>query len=67
MQFIIDSQGVKRFIIGSFTMCASRHDLERLKEQITNALHNDNFVHGWIEIHEPLIGTPNTAPKKWDE
>lgn len=67
MKFVITQGNVKRELCGSFSLCASRYDLERLKSQIEIALLADEkFTYGGIEIHEPLPrGVVNEPPQPW--
>lgn len=64
MEIIIDHNGIKRKIAGEFSLCGSARDLQILVDAIEDRLRGE-FNYGWIEIHEPLPGTPNSPPIDW--
>lgn len=65
MKLVLSAEGVKREIIGPFSMCASAHDLDVLRQQLDRAL-TDDFTYGWITIWpSPAEAPANTPPLPW--
>jgi hypothetical protein len=68
MRFVIEQNGIKRFLRGSFSIICSRSDLEYLVKRLTRALETDEVgAYGGIDIHERLPTAVNTPPREWDE
>lgn len=67
MKLILAKAGVKREIEGPFGICASRADLERLRDRIDEVLARD-FNYGWFEVAPHFHhSAPDTQPRKWEE
>ena len=65
MKLIINSNGIKREIHGSFSICGSRQDLETLVYFLQRGL-REGFSYGWVDVHTQSINyVPNESPYDW--
>ena len=66
MKIIIAHGGVKREINGSFELCISQTDLQKLFNQLKPYTYNNEFSYGWLFIDERINQVkPNTYPISW--
>jgi hypothetical protein len=82
MKIVVSHRHTKRLIEGPFSLCASRSDMEQLRDALTQWLESE-AVYGWIDIKENWeVGAENdwmiitsvrkqrsindTPPTSWD-
>jgi hypothetical protein len=55
-------------IIGPFSICGSREDLENLEREIHSCLADGRFIYGWVEIKEgeSLSLGANVGVRMWE-
>ena len=64
-EFIIEQAGVKRWLRGSFHICAHASVLRELGEQLLKAAEQDTY--GWRDINAPLPMYANVEPREWND
>jgi hypothetical protein len=68
MKLLIQQGDTKRQLEGSFNLCASRADLELLRQQIDTALSCPDFHYGWMPIYSDVpVALPNSQPLQWSD
>lgn len=70
MKVVIEAVGIKRQLDGPFGICASRRDMETIRDQINNWLsHEPEYSYGWLTIWPGYksASPPNTAPIPWTD
>jgi hypothetical protein len=71
MKIILEASAVKRELVGPFNMCASKVDVERLRNQLNNILADWDAAgccYGWATIYPSPVGPgPCTVPLPWTE
>lgn len=66
MRIIIDSEGIKREVLGEFTICVDRKTLIALQSSIS-VIESNEWTYGWIDIRPPMPpGTKNSKPISWN-
>lgn len=66
MKIVIESGATKREINGSFSICASRGDLQEIAKQLAVKLNEPDWSYGWMTVFEPLTVYPNRKAIPWD-
>jgi len=69
MRIVIEHHKIKRKLEGDgFNICGSREDLQRIADQLTEALEED-FYYGWVRIRDlkpDEHSAPNSEPLPWN-
>jgi len=64
MKIIIEQDGVKRVLEGSFLLCISRADAKHLRHQLLQCT-SEEHNYGWVGIAARASGVPDTQPMPW--
>lgn len=73
MKIIVEHDGVKREIAGSFNVCGSASDLRSMARQILGGLeawkevHGHDGTFGWVPVldNRPVVSVANQKPLPW--
>jgi hypothetical protein len=64
VRIIISAHGVKREIVGPYSVCGSTADLKSLRDAL-NGFFESGAVYGWVDVVEKPVRVADQAPEPW--